>query len=85
MCCFVNSKKKIKLKKARTKPRYVELGPFDAFYEDYIEFKNYIRDFLEKKKKEVEVAATKELEANKPEAQIYKEKEAKLKERPGIN
>ena len=66
------------------KMRYVERGLFEAFYEDSLEFKDYIRNVLDIKFIEVEVVATKQLQTSEIEAQICEQQEAKLKEKLDI-
>ena len=42
---------------------------FDTFYEDYIDFKNYIRDILDAR--DVNVAAENELESDEKESHSW--------------
>ena len=63
------------IRKTKAKSRYIELIIFDAFYDDHLEFKGYIRDVLDTKFKEVEVPTTKELEVDEVKAKTCQQQE----------
>ena len=63
----------------RQSTHYVEMSLFDAFYEDCIDFKNYIRDILDARY--ANVAAENKLVSDEKESNFWTTKLATLEER----